>query len=591
MRFNLFGKIDEEIKDFDSGGVYIVGKPKGTVEFRANRGTKGGYYHSQKELLESIDLAQASKFKKGPYDEQGQRKAYLNIVNFHRDVMKMKIRIKVSDYIFEPWSLDFTWVVQLLDRMFKTWAQRKSYDDDIDDFADDLSTYGTCVAKKLPKCPDRVALRSLRNTQTARSLFEAANDGGYVILDNDMHYNRMRAFKDWDLDGLDKRKSYLVLERYGLVPEGLLKDYETLSSLEVANYEAKEDEEMKLAVSIVIPEGAGTVDKGQKILFMNELDEESWPFEECHSERVAGRWIGKGEIEKQLENQIARNLNAHLRRKGILWGTRKIFQSTDENVQKNLIVEAEDGDVLQVKPNGQVTQVNTQNQHSGDIQTDDNVWRENSREVAFAFEAATGENMPSGTSFSLVVSLQKAVASHFDRVKGRFSNFLKRSFFDQIIPEFEKEYDDEHEVQISMGESDIEALKEEFVIFHTNERIWDANVVNGRRRTTAEVREEVAKELERSPYLFLTVPKRAYRDAEYYMRLNLTDDIGPELADLTSIYTSLQQKGDPRADHVLAQIMAKRGKSLAAILGPKPETPVPPVTAAAPTSAAPSPAA
>src|SRR6187402_50068 len=101
MNFNIFGKRLEEAEDFNKNGHYIVGRPDGNgVEYGKDKGTRGGYYFSQRDLLESIDLACASKYKKGIYDDEGQRKTYLNIVNFYRDVMKMKINILVANYIF-----------------------------------------------------------------------------------------------------------------------------------------------------------------------------------------------------------------------------------------------------------------------------------------------------------------------------------------------------------------------------------------------------------------------------------------------------------------------------------------------------------
>lgn len=596
--FNIFGKLSEEISDFDKGGVYIVGQPDNArYENPTRRGERGGYYHSQRDLLSSIDLASASKFKKGIWDDEGQRKTFLNIVNFYRDVMKMKINISVSNYIFEPTSLDFTWVVWLFDRMFKLWADEESYDDDIRAYAHDLSTYGSCVAKVLEHCPERVPLRSLRNTQTSKSLYHAAANGGYVIIENEFHYNEMAEYPDWYIDNLDKTKSYPVFERYGLVPEGLLKDYESMTNLEIANYQLAPDEGLVLAQAIIIPEGVEADErntKGEALIFMQKYDEESWPLEECHAERVDGRWIGRGEIEKQLENQISRNLNANYRRRGILWAAKKIFQSTDENIQQNLVYEVADGEVIHVKNNGTLTQVNTGNQHTGEIQNDDDAWKENSQQNAFAFEVATGEALPSGTPFRLGVVLSQAVASHFKLTQKTFSSFLMRSFFDQIVPNFQKEYAEEHDARVPLGESDIEAFKEEIITFHTNLRIWDG-MMNGKRPDGIEIRSTVEQELAKNEYAFITVPPKFYKNARFYMKLNLVDDIGPELADMTTIYQTMVQQGDPRAEHVLKAIMAKRGKALPAVVGPAIKQIAPPAasTPSAPVSGptAPSPAA
>ena len=69
--FNIFGKLEEEIADFDNKGVYIVGKPKTQNERAEKGGEHGGYFFHQKQVLEAVDLACASKYKKGIFDDEG----------------------------------------------------------------------------------------------------------------------------------------------------------------------------------------------------------------------------------------------------------------------------------------------------------------------------------------------------------------------------------------------------------------------------------------------------------------------------------------------------------------------------------------
>lgn len=567
--FNIFGELEKEIDDFDNGGVYIVGKPSSDHETQTQRGTKGGYYHSQKHLLEAIDLASASKYKHGIYDDEGQRKTFLNIVNFYRDVMKMKIKISVVNYIFEPLSLDFSWIVWLFDRTFKVWAVMNDYDDQIDELGHDLSTYGTTVVKRLSDCTERVPLRTLRNTQTAKSLKHAALYGGYVIIENEFHFNQMTEYPDWNVSNLSKNGTYCTYERYALIPSGLLDIWDTATSQEISRYTPSEDEEMVCAMAIIILEGAGTGAEAQKLVFLEKIDEDTFTLEECHAERVDGRWMGKGEIEKQLENQIARNLNANMRQRGILWATKKLFYSTDEDVQDNLVMEVRDGQVLKVRQGGQIAPLNTSSQHTGEIDNDDKAWQENSRQNAFAFEVATGEAMPSGTPFRLGVVLQQAVADHFTGVRKTFANFLVRVYFAQLIPIFKQEYRDEHDAIVSLGESDIENMKDDIITYHTNLRTFNA-VMQNKRPDPDAIRQEVTAELTRNAYAFISVPAGAYDRAESYMKLNLVDDISPDISDLTSLYESMTQKNDPRAEGVLKMIFAKKGKSLDATLGPAP---------------------
>lgn len=568
MRFDIFSKLQEEITEFDTQGIWIVGKSTRENEYTPNsrRGEKGGYFFSQKEMLEAIDLACASKYKKGIRDEEGQLKTYLNIVNFYRDVTKMKIDINAASYIMEPTDKDFIWPVWLMDREFKQFAQDESYDDEIDDFAHDLATYGTCVGIKAGDCTERVPVRTIRNTQGSKSLMDAALNGGYVLIENEYHYTQMKKYKDWNTEGLSKNRKYQIQMRLAMVPEKLLKDWKESCFVE---YDESKDE-MVPVMAILAPTGGSKESPKGRILFMEKIDEKSFPLEECRTGKVDGRWLGVGEVEKQLENQVARNLTANLRRRGILWATKNIYQSTDDEVQKNLVMEVKDGEVLKIKKGGEVTKVNTQSQHLTDFSQDEASWKENSQQVAFAFNIATGENMPANTPFRLGVVLSEQVTSHFKIIRSTFSNFLKRSFFDQLVPIFKDKYSYGHTIAIPIGASSIENLKESMLISHFNDRMWKA-MMQGKSFDPAKVRQDLMEEMNRSPYLFIDVPEDFYKHPSYYMRLNIVDDISTDVTDLTTLYQAMAAKGDPRAEEILRQIFAKKGKTLPAIVGPAPE--------------------
>eukprot|EP00916_Digyalum_oweni_P018261 GHVL01030664.1.p1 GENE.GHVL01030664.1~~GHVL01030664.1.p1 ORF type:complete len:613 (-),score=36.32 GHVL01030664.1:489-2327(-) len=574
MKYDIFTELEKEIDDFDKEGFYLVGKPKSEVAYKGSKkGEKGGYYYSQKDTLESVDLADASKYKKGIRDEEGQRKTYLNIVSFYRDVMKMKININAANYIFEPTSLDYTWPVFLMGRKFSSWSQEESYDDQIDEYGHDLSTYGTAVTKRCVGNTERVPLRTLRNTQSAKTLYDGCINGGYAIIEDEKHYNSMTDYPDWNTEGMSKGSTHQIFERYGLVPKKLYDNWKTNGGvLETFN---EDDAEMVLCQSVLAPKDREkNSDKAGRILWMEIVDEESFPLEEVHAEKVDGRWLGRGEIEKQLENQIARNLTANLRRRGLLWATKKIYQSSDDEVQSQLLMEVRDGEVVHVKPNGQISQVNTASQHLSEFNSDEESWKENSQQRAFAFNIATGENLPSGTSFSLGVVLDRAVSSHFSMVRNKYSNFLKRSFFDQLIPIFLEEHSDAHTQQIPLSATDIENLREEAVLFHSSIRIFDAMMDRSKRRAGIDpeaIRDDILNEMARNPFLFVDIPEEFYPNIHYFMRLNIDDDTGPDVQTLTTLYQSMVQQGDERAEQVLKQIMAKQGKSLSQIAGRRPQ--------------------
>lgn len=570
QQYNLFAKLRENLEDYYNIGVWLVGKPsvRDKTAKIEDRGRDGGYYYSQRLTLEAIDLACASKYRTGDRDSEGKKKTYLNIVNFHADVAINQTGVNTSNYILEPTNRDYIWYTFFMDKKFKEWSDENSYDDIIDDLNDDFARKGSCVVKKIKGGVERVPLRTIRNTQTAKSLEDAARNGGYVILENEMSYGKMQKYKKWNLEGLNKTKTYTVFEKYSLIPRAKLIEFRKGNP-------TKEDwEDFICCQQILIPNSetfkanAKENEIGGQVVFLEEVQDipGEFPLEEAHYKKIDGRWLGEGEVEKQLQNQIERNLTANARRRSLLWATKKIFQSTDDDVAKNLLMEVKDGEVIKIKPNGLLTQVNTVNQHGADFNADDAAVEKNSQQISFSFEAASGEAMPSGTPFRLGAILEAAVSKYFKRKQDTFSNFLKRSFFSQLIPIFQKEINDEHELRYSISDDQYEQALQGMIMVHTNDILkkeWLKSNFVSRDLLKARIEEQLRK----SPYIFWTIPEGTYKDIHCYMRLNINEPINADIETLTNLFTVLSQRQDPRADKVLEAILSKKGQNIDAIIG------------------------
>ena len=569
-QFNLFSKLKENLNDYYNGGVYLVGKPSNRESFGdiEDKGHDGGYFYSQKLTLEAIDLACASKFKKGDRDTEGKIKTYLNIVNFHADVSINQVGVNVSNYILEPTNEDETWAVFFMDKKFKEYSDEHSYDDIIDELTDDYCRKGTCVVKKIKGSVERVPLRTLKNSIRAKSLEDAARNGGYVIIENEMSFYKMKRYPKWNTDGIDTKKIHNVFEQMSLIPRAILKQFKGLAVVD------KDWNDMICCYQVLVPDmtSFGKEKKKDqasgKILFVEEIIDipGEFPLEEAHYKKIDGRWLGEGEVEKQLQNQISRNITANLRRRSLMWAAKKIFQSPDDDVAKNLLMEVKDGEVLKVKQNGSVSQVNNQTQHLGDFAADESSVKENSQQISFSFEAASGEAFASGTPFRLGAILENAVSKYFKRKQDTFSNFLKRSFFNQLIPIFQKEMTDEHKLRYDVSDDQYEMALAGMVQVWKNKILKD-EWSKGNYVSEEYVKLKIEEELRKKPYIYWNIPDSYYKGIHSKMRLNINEPIGADIETLTTIWDRLDQRGDPRAEKVLKAIFAKKGKNLDAIMG------------------------
>jgi hypothetical protein len=564
LNYNIFSQTLKEIEDFNN--PIKIADTKGSpdsVKFLST-GNKG-YLFSQKDTLNLIDLYDNSKFETSPKDSEGQEKIFLNIGNFRRKVAAKQIRLGVKDYLFIPDDYASIWKAWFMARQFKVWSRENNQGELINELEENFPKYGTIVTKKVGKKVERVNLKSLINTQDAKSLKEAATSGGYVIETHEFSKYELKKFKDWKTEGLsfEPGKKKTVYERYALTPRWVVDEFEGKTT---------EDEDEVLAMAVLTCEYGKKKEGIGHLLYVQEISEDDFPYEEEHWDRQDGRWLGIGEVENQFENQFARNLSFNLRRRSLLWAAKKIFQSPDESIQRNLVKDVRDGQIMHIMPNGNVTPIDTSSRHLADFNTFDQAIEENANQKSFTFEVASGEALPSGTPFRLGVLLSNAVNSHFEAMREKLGLFLIRSYYNQIVPIFKKETKD-HVINVASSEEGIGHLKEALLRHFVWDKFKDM-LLSGNIPNLQVIESEARKHLESQRYHFIEIPKGFYDDCKFHMELEITGqaiDTKQELETLTNVFTVISQNPaalqNPQLMRLLEIIVSKTGKTLKDFMG------------------------
>jgi hypothetical protein len=543
--FNLYGKVIEEIAEFEKP-IDIVPKSKSAK----------GYKFSQIETVNLIDLYSASQFESGEFDSEGMKKLFLNVGNFRCEVASKQVDLDVKNFVFTPED-DNEMAANLMQKDFRLWAKDTYFGELINEVIDALPKYGTVVLKKVKDKLEFTPLQVLRNDQKAKSLDKSP----YVIeIHEDMTVEDMRSFKDWDLSKLNMEfgDTYTVFERYGYVP---LDYYNREKGLPV-----NEEDKKKTIYVVAFICASSNKDNSGHTLFMEKA---KLPYQEVHWERVYGRWLGRGEMEKQFENQVARNMIANLRRRALMWSSRKVFQANSELVAQNLIRDVKDGEVLVVGMNNQVTQIDTSTRTLAEFQSAENVWEENSNQKSFTFEVATGEALPSGTPFRLGVVLSNSVNSYFGLKREKIGLFFKRVVIEQLLPEFKRKMSYEHLLSLSKGEEFYNKLLKIKIDYEFN-RIAKKKILKGEMVNSAQLREFVTRAIDGFNTQYVNIVKGFYDNVNAKVNLTITGentDIQKKLETYTNIYNSLSQKGDPRAENVLRKIVGITGDNFDDIVG------------------------
>lgn len=566
--FDIFGQIAKELESFKRDKIRIAGNETNDDARYLKKETRG-YFFNQWETVNLIDLYYNSKFETGQIDSEGQRKLFLNICAFRADVASKMIDLDTKDFVWIPDDESSNWISYFVTKEFRDWARENYFGELINTFVELYPKYGSVVSKKVGKEMQNVPLQDIAIQTDAESIKQASF---FTHIHPKMTLDEMEEFPDWDTVGLEMSygETKDVYERYGTVPRTWYE--KTTGKLGTGS--------SKLVNVVVI---CVLVEKKKKnnseytgtILFVEECKKEDRPFREAHWKRQKGRWLGIGEIENLFENQISRNMIVNLRRRALLWSSKKVFQSADDTVAKNLIRDVKDGDVMKIMPNGNITQIDMASREVGEFQSAEQVWEENSNQKSFTYDAATGETPPSGTPFRLQVLVSNAIASHFDQKKEKLGIFFKKMIIEDVYEIFKKENSKAHTVAIFGTEEGMNNLKKVASVVELNKRIFNWAMSDDTEIPDFEMWKQIIEEgYQEKPHLFIEMPDDIFDEAKHHVELTLTGeeiDTKAELETLTNIYQSMVQSGDPRSEQVLSRIMSLTGKNLEAMLGKKPE--------------------
>lgn len=560
---NVYAQVKEELDEFYNKNLYLAGThDQQSARYLDTKNRK--FVYNQWKTINLIDLYYNSKFETGPYDTEGQRKLFLNLCKFRSDVAAKQIQFQVKDFTFVPEDGMSEWPAFFLQKEFSYWAKESYFGELLNKCIDAYPRYGWVVLKQVKGKLEFVPLQTIRNQQDAKSIQSARY---FTIEHAGMTLEEMKEQKNWNTKGigLQPGESDNVYERYGLVR---LSEYNRYHGLPVkdSDHDTMVDCLTILTMHEATKEGE---DPTGHILFMEQIDER--PFLDVKWSEQFGRLMGIGEVEAQFENQIGANMAFNLFRRQLLWSSKKVFQSSDDMVARNLVKDVKDGDVLQIAPNGNITQIDMSNRAIADFQNFGKIINDNADQTSFTFESATGQSPSSGTPFRLGVLLTNTVNSHFRLKQSQLGLFFKKVMREMVIPQWKKEFDEEHIVTMMSDEQGFETIKETALHLNVNEEI-KKSLLAGKLPDVEQITQQVQAHLEKQRHLYVKVPESFYDDVDFNVTLTIVGDevdIPKKIETLTNLMTTLTQRDptDPRIDKVLKRILILAGENYDVVAG------------------------
>lgn len=500
-----------------------------------------------KRILRKINLYLRNQFISGDLDSEGFKKRFISIIQRVVKTIRKSIDVDTKDVRVIAEKGKSYYPSLLFGMELRQFMKDEGFGELFNDIGDSVSKYGWVIVKDVKGSPQIVDLKNV--------VFDVGVDGD--IADSpyihEYHYYSLDEFESQAADNgwgnvdavikaySDAEKTQVkIVERYGYVRrfelEGEEGDELVRSRFIVAGIDLHE-ESKKGDKPVVNPITVHQVLWGDK-----------WPYRDFKLEKISGRMPGLGPIENLFNQQEYANEVMHNERKSLHWSSKKLWQTKDEAVNRNLFTQHKNGDVLPVGVNNEITPIPMEDRNLPQYNSILERLANNVDQNEFTYEINTGEQLQSGTPFRLGALLSNAVNSHFEYQRERVSLFYKGLIWDFVVPRFKRRAKKPHTVVIGSDSKDIELFEEIMIDLWLEEQISKHKRRTGSSPTTEEAlreRERIQAKIKKRDSLFMNLPAGFYDNLSTRIEIVITGEsvnIGSDIETLSTILTTAAQQ-------------------------------------------------
>jgi hypothetical protein len=560
-------KVNSEIEKFKTRDITLV----------------PGLSFNQYETIKQIYFYYNSKFQTGDIDDEGDRKYFYNIVKNPCKVFSKAIDFDTKNIRLLTTGGGDPVKTWFMERDLKYWMREQQFGKVLNRIFKELPIYGSVVLKLIDGKPYFVDLRNFVVEQTADTL----DDANYIIEVHNFTVEQFRKVAkkmEWDKALVEetirlfydmKNTSHIrVYERYGDIAEET-KDGMEYSRKRLFLADVGTDEyDQRGELTVKYP----GVELGCE-------DYEGHPYFEFHAEKVGGRWLGVGVVESLFEPQVRQNEIANLQSKTSYWAALRIFQTRDDSVQRNLLSDVANGEVINV--DSEITQVDMSDRNLAFFNQESQKWMANRDELTFSYDVVQGERLPAGTPLGSAQLAVSQTLSYFEGIQENVALDIKEMIYREIIPSFKKQNSTEHTLRLVGQDLDqyIEMVKNELVFAEVVRLAVNNGIVVTEMERDAigmAVEEAIRQEKEK----IITIPQSYYKDLKYDIDIDITGESvdtrvrsATRFAILQAIQADPQMLQDPMKRKLLIDMGEDGGLNLHDILGAtqtQPEQMLPP---------------
>jgi len=499
----MLKQINQEIQDFQSKQIHIV----------------PGLSFNQYDTINQIYFYHNSQYISGAIDDEGEKKYFYNINRNPCKVFSKAIDFDTKNIrLLTAGGQDGskTW---FMERDLKYWMRDKQFGKTLNRLFKELPVYGTVVLKVVDGTPEFVDLRNFIVEQTADNL-QLANYVTEIHKYTPTDFREAAKGMNWkqsDIDevislyyDMDDTSHIRLYERYGDVKDENTGEH-TYRRVFWADVGVDEYNQM----GDLISNHPGV-----------ELGSDEWterlPYWEFHADKTPGRWLGIGVVEELFEPQIAQNQNTNLQNKSSFWAALRIFQTRDGAVNRNLMTDVRNGEIMNVE--SEITPINMDDRNLAFFNQQDQKWMRNRDELTFSYDVVQGERLPAGTPLGSAQLASAQTLSYFEQIQESVAMDVKEMLYEAIIPYFQKSNTSEHTIRlVGKDLADyIDMHKKDLVNKEIIRQAIKGNFVDAEGKKVIEI--GVMAEAKQNKEFQLTIPKDFYKNVKYDVDIDITGE-------------------------------------------------------------------
>ena len=199
----------------------------------------------------------------------------------------------------------------------------------------------------------------------------------------------------------------------------------------------------------------------EKVLL--HAQEKEKPYKYLPWEEVAGRGLGRGQVEDGFEAQMWTNDAVIAQKNAMDLASKVIIPTTLTLPGGNGINDLDTGQLLPMDSNDRFEPTSLLPNGLPELSNMIDLWDKQYSEVASSFNAISGEELPSGTPFRSVALQSRQSASYFDYKREEFGIFVKEIIEEWILPELTKRLSKPHTLVTQLPASKIEMVDDLFI--------------------------------------------------------------------------------------------------------------------------------